>query len=66
MAQSSWKSQGMKARQTIENIVNPFMDFDRNVHVMPILRIQNINLFVNFVDTIHNLMCIVEHKYEDL
>jgi hypothetical protein len=56
----------MKARQTIENIVNPFMDFDRNVHVMPILRIQNINLFVNFVDTIHNLMCIVEHKYEDL
>jgi hypothetical protein len=34
--------------------------------LFPVLRIQNFNLFVDFIDTIHSLMRIVEHRYEYL
>jgi hypothetical protein len=58
----------------LKSIVKPFMDLNRNGCVLPVLiillslvlRIQNINLFVDFVDTMHSPMCIVEHRYEDL
>jgi hypothetical protein len=48
------------------------MDLHRNGHVMPVLVIflfpalRNFNLFVDFVDTIHSPICIVEHRYEYL
>jgi hypothetical protein len=58
----------------LKNIVNPSMDFDENgcmilvlvILLFPVLRIKNFNLIVDFVDTIHNPMCIVDHRYEYL
>ena len=63
-----------RSSKQLKSIVKPFTEFFRNAHVMPVLvillfpvlRIQNINLFVDFVDTIHRPMCIVENRYEDL
>ena len=57
-----------------KNIVKPSTDLDGNGFVMPVLvillfpvlRIQNFNLLVEFVDIIHSPMCIVEHMYEYL
>jgi hypothetical protein len=34
--------------------------------LIPVVRIQNFNLLVDFVDTIHSPMCIVEQRYEYL
>jgi hypothetical protein len=50
------------------------MDFDGNGSVIlvlvillfPVLRIKNFNLVVDFVDTIHSPMCIMDHRYEYL
>jgi hypothetical protein len=58
----------------LKNIVKPSTDLDGNGCVIPVLvilllavlRIQNFNLLVDFVDTIHSPMCIVEHRYEYL
>jgi hypothetical protein len=58
----------------LKNIVKPSTDLDGNgcvipvlvILLFPVLRIQNFNLFVDFVDTIHSPMCIVEHMYEYL
>jgi hypothetical protein len=74
-----WKSPVRNIRERrsskqLKSIVKPFMDLNRNGCVLPVLiillslvlRIQNINLFVDFVDTMHSPMCIVEHRYEDL
>jgi hypothetical protein len=74
-AKSNSKCQGMKIQQQLEkNIVKPSTDLDGNGFVMPVLvillfpvlRIQNFNLLVEFVDIIHSPMCIVEHMYEYL
>jgi hypothetical protein len=63
---------GRRSNKQLKSIIKPSTNLDRNGHVMPVLvillflvlRIQNFNLFVNFVDTIHSPMCIVEHLYE--
>jgi hypothetical protein len=63
-----------RSSKHLKNIVKHSTDLDGNVYVIPILvillfpvlRIQNFNLLVDFVDTIHSPMCIVEHKYEYL
>jgi hypothetical protein len=57
-----------------KNIVKPSTDLDGIVCVIlvlviilfPVLRIQNFNLLVGFVDIIHSPMPIVEHMYEYL
>jgi hypothetical protein len=58
----------------LKNIVKPSTDFNGNgcvisvlvILLFPILRIKNFNLVVDFVGTIHNPMCIVDHRYEYL
>jgi hypothetical protein len=71
---SSLKCQERRPSKHLKNIVQLFIDLDRIDRVMPVLvillfpvlRIQNFNLFVDFIDTIHSLMRIVEHRYEYL
>jgi hypothetical protein len=63
-----------RSNKHLKNIVMLSTDLDRNGRVMPVviillfpvLSFQNFNLFVDFVDTIHNPICIVEHMYEYL
>jgi hypothetical protein len=58
----------------LKNIVNPSADLDRNgcvisvlvILLFPVVRVQNFNLLVDFVDTIHTPMCIAEHRYKYL
>jgi hypothetical protein len=63
-----------RSNKHLKNIVKPSTYLDGNGCVISVLvillflvlRIQNFNLFVDFIDTIHSLMCIVEHMYEYL
>jgi hypothetical protein len=63
-----------RSNKHLKNIVKSSTDLDKNgcmisvlvILLFPILRIQNFNLLVDFVDTIHNPMCIVQHMYEYL
>jgi hypothetical protein len=63
-----------RSSKHLKNIVKPSTDLDGNGCVMsvlvnllfPVLRIQHFNLLVDFVDTIHNPMCIIECMYEYL
>jgi hypothetical protein len=69
-----WNIRERRSSKQLKNFVKPSTDLNRNDRVMsvlviilfPILRIQNFNLFVDFIDTIHSPMCIVEHMYEYL
>jgi hypothetical protein len=69
-----WNIREWRSSRHLKNIVKPCTDFDRNGYVIlvvvillfPVLRIQNFNLLVDFVDTIHSPMCIIEHMYEYL
>jgi hypothetical protein len=61
-----------RSSKHLKNIVKPSTDLDGNDYVtsilvillFPVLRIQNFNLLVDFVDTIHSPMCIIQHRYE--
>jgi hypothetical protein len=61
-----------RSRKHLKNIVKPSTDLDGNGCVMsvlvillfPVLRIQHFNLLVDFVDTIHSPMRIIERMYE--
>jgi hypothetical protein len=64
----------MSGNEDPANIVKPSTDLDIYCCVIPVLvillfpvrRIQNFNFLVDFVDTIHCPMCIVDHMYEYL
>jgi hypothetical protein len=64
----------LKSSKHLKNIVKPSTDLDGNGSVISVLvillflflRMQNFNLFVDFVDTIHSPMCIVQYRYEYL
>jgi hypothetical protein len=57
-----------RSSKHLKNIVKPSANFDRNGYVIsvlvillfPVQRIKNFNLVVDFVDTIHSPMCIVD------
>jgi hypothetical protein len=63
---------GQRYSKHLKNIINPSADFDGNgcvisflvILLFPVLRINNFNLVVDFVDTIHNPLCIVDHMYK--
>jgi hypothetical protein len=63
-----------RSSKHLKNNVKPFADLDGNgcvisvlvILLFPVLRVQNFNLLVDIVDTIHSQMCIVEHRYEYL
>jgi hypothetical protein len=63
-----------RCNKHLKNIVKSSADFDKNGRVIsvlvillfPVLSIKNFNSVVDFVDTIHSPMCIVDHRYEYL
>jgi hypothetical protein len=69
-----WNVREQRSNKHLKNIVKPSLDFNRNGCVISVLlillflvlRIKNFNLVVDFVDTIHSPMCIVDHRYEYL
>jgi hypothetical protein len=69
-----WNVREWRSSKHLKNIIKPSMDLDGIGCVIPVLvillipvvRIQNFNLLVDFVDTIHSPLCIVEQRYEYL
>jgi hypothetical protein len=67
-----WNVREQRSSKHLKNIVKPSANFDGNgcvisvlvILLFPVLRIKNFNLVVDFVDTIHSLMCIADHRYE--
>jgi hypothetical protein len=63
-----------RSNKHLKSIVKPSTDLDENgcvipvlvILLFPVLGIQNFNLLVDFVYTIHNPMCIIDHRYEYL